>query len=1026
MNRQTVLVIASLILAMLALRCSGGGGSNPVTPVDNTPLTQAATGQLAPGPSNTCLMGYYDVYFDIEQASFEIVENRTTAFTLNIVPFLNLMTIPKNGITLDQIVLHQDDPSFLGVDVVFTVYHPFPGYQQYNAYDLRGIIIGDGSETIQYGNLRVPLHGADLWMKNPDGYTRWMNPTDFTSELIFGYAPGGWQNHEGSSQLNPYKWYGKHLDADDNLWSHLTLHDNFNGIFENGYGRKMELEFPLPPDGIGIMFGYAVVVSWEDQGPDGPFSPFNLPEAIACSASQTPDVWYNEMDGSGGSLILDVDLFGWDMQPSTIKIESSVLDGIAEFDAEAYGSPVSENVSTYHVEAPAGTFTSTEGHEYWVIAEYGGYDYSNDAPGIPHADGLLAAFFRYDCVVLPSSPDCPIPVPTAISGSPALNNEIVTETVTSTNLHGATGIAAYLDLDGTIDGVYDINGTDIQNVNVPGGTFDATFDLNGQIPGDYFVVVTNACGETGASTSPLFTIEDACPEPKPEAITGSPKPANGVITETITSTNLMGDTGLEVYLDMDGNIDGVYDITGFDIENVDVDLGTFDASFDITGAALGWYYVIVTNACGETGVSDELLFEITEYLEGDIYVSNHPDFDGLPEYGTMENPYHTINAGWDASITGDLILVDYGTGLYKEALYVYGGAHYKTIRAYNWHSPSGRPLWDGPESFDRIETIDFSHADYITIRGFKITWGATNDVGWSDIVSLTWTENITFTDCFFTGTVPYDVTRLAHGVSAYWTVDCVFENCLFRDINVGVNTAETSIQLHAFEGGWNINLEIAKCEFAELQPDNAPDGIPLYVTAIDIVFDWGGVNVHNNLIHHLAPTVTNANMYLCGIDCWAPLEHDTPTNGTGTIAHNTIDEISSLGISNFVYCWGIDNGNVSSFEEADIDLHSNIVTNILGESNHYVWGIGDDDVCDYSDIWNVKRGTANYPWDSAGSEGEGCIYDDPMYENNMTEPYDYHLQAGSPAEGTGKDGNDMGCYGNLADDEVVGLLGPED
>ena len=403
MIRRLSLLLVVVLLGVLAISCSGG--QDPIA--GSTVELQETPKKSALSTCNpTALLGYYDINFDIASESFEIVSNRNADFTLNIVAFLNQMTIPMNGITFDQIVIHNDDPSFIGVDVEFSIHHPFPGYDQYQAYDLRGVVIGNGAEILEYGNLRTSLHGTDLWMKNPDGYTRWFNPTEFTSELIFGYTPGGFQNLAGDANLNPYKYYGKHLDWDGNLWSWLTEGPNFDGMFESGTGRKMELEFPMPPDGIGLMFGYAVVVAWEEQGPTGPYTPYHIPEAVAASVTQTPDVWYNGVD-SGGELILDIDLFAWEQQPSTIKIESSVLDGIAEFDAAVYGSPAGDHVSTYHVEAVATTLGTTEGHEYWVIAEYDGYDYSNGLPDIPHTEGSLAAFFRFDCQVLHESPENP-------------------------------------------------------------------------------------------------------------------------------------------------------------------------------------------------------------------------------------------------------------------------------------------------------------------------------------------------------------------------------------------------------------------------------------------------------------------------------------------------------------------------------------------------------------------------------------------------------------------------------------------
>lgn len=122
-------------------------------------------------------------------------------------------------------------------------------------------------------------------------------------------------------------------------------------------------------------------------------------EAIACSVIQTEDAWWNETDGSGGYLVLDIDLFSWDQQPTRLLIESTLTDGVTEFLYEDTASPVSENVSTWHVEVPAKPLHSDSGHEYWVIAESGDYDYKNDLPGIPSAEGPLAAFFRFPATV---------------------------------------------------------------------------------------------------------------------------------------------------------------------------------------------------------------------------------------------------------------------------------------------------------------------------------------------------------------------------------------------------------------------------------------------------------------------------------------------------------------------------------------------------------------------------------------------------------------------------------------------------
>jgi hypothetical protein len=405
MNRWTVLFGLAILALLLALGCSNNG-SNPSMPGTSINLSVEA-GQDAQAQGNACLIGYYDCLLDIENETIEIIPNRTVDFTLNIVPLLNKMGIPQYGITLDSIVLHQDDPSFLGVDVEFSIYHPFPGYERFQGYDLMGVVISNGAATMEYQNLRVGEHGTDLYMTNADGYTRWFNPTEFTTAFAFGYAPGGYQNYAGYATLNPYKYYAKHLEKDQNLWTFLTEGPNFDGLFENGSGRTMKLEFPLPDP--GIKFGYVVMVAWEDEGPDGPYHPYHHNEAIAAKISQIPYLWYNETEGSGGDLILDIDLFAWKQQPETIKLESGVLQNVMPFNAATYASPGGDYYSTYHIDIQSDPFIGTE-QEAWVIAEYPDFDYSNGLTGIPHAEGPLASFFRYPLFVSDSPynqpPEC--------------------------------------------------------------------------------------------------------------------------------------------------------------------------------------------------------------------------------------------------------------------------------------------------------------------------------------------------------------------------------------------------------------------------------------------------------------------------------------------------------------------------------------------------------------------------------------------------------------------------------------------
>jgi len=159
---------------------------------------------------------------------------------------------------------------------------------------------------------------------------------------------------------------------------------------------------------------------------------------------------------------------------------------------------------------------------------------------------------------------------------------------------------------------------------------------------------------------------------------------------------------------------------------------------------------------------------------------------------------------------------------------------------------------------------------------------------------------------------------------------------------------------------------------------------------------------------------------------WYPLEHNTPNNGIGWVFNNTVDNLSLENCSApYAYVYGIDNGENTSFV-TEIDYYNNIVTEISGDAAFSVYGILDDDVSDYSNLWHCLKGGNESPWANPADEGIGCLYEDPMYSNNTTEPYNYNLDTGSPCIGTGADSEDMGCWGGLNPGETIGLLSPED
>ena len=480
MNRWTVLFAAIIFSLFVAIGCSGGGGS-PVAPSAGPEITSGSDNSGQIQHPNTSLLGYYDIYLDAGNQTMEVVEDRTASYTINIVPFLNQMTSPMYGISLGAIDFDDSDPGNLLVDVEFKWYHPFPTHAQYKVYDFMGVIISNGDTTLNYNNLRVGNYGNNTYMTNADGYTRWFNPTEFTTELIFGWAPGGIQNLKGSAKVNPFKAYGKALSLNGSLWSWLESGSNFDGMFQSGAGRTISLEFPMPTD--GLVFGYAAVCCWEEQGA-GPYTPYHREEPIAFRVTVEDNVWYDGTD-SGGNLIADIDIWAWGDQPDTVKVESTVLAGIETATPTGGGGA---NWSTYEVDIPSDVpLTSNDGHEMWVIAECEGHNYIN-VSGVPapSSSQTLAAFYRVPMFIA-SEPynNCP-EIISGVDGNATPSKKAVEEYTVDA-----------IDADGELL-IYTWTITDNQTgLPVPG--FDALPDLTGMIEVDW--------GALGVAPDETFDID---------------------------------------------------------------------------------------------------------------------------------------------------------------------------------------------------------------------------------------------------------------------------------------------------------------------------------------------------------------------------------------------------------------------------------------------------------------------------------------------------------------------------------------
>lgn len=506
MTRWTVLLATVLVSAFVALSCSGGG--NPVTPDSGQDSVLTDTSQIR--HTQTHLWGYYNCYLDLEASTIMAVPNRTmmgvapSPFAWNVTSFIN--NPPSNLKFVVNETIVSPDETYIDVDIDVGISHPFPGLSQYNGYDVRGVFIGNGSGTLDYEGLKHSTEGVDQMVYNPRVdvppdpcvpvmYTRWWNPTEFTVPGILGYTPGVFASpdYKGTATVNPYEYFADGLGAEDDPWEFLTTTEA-HGVFKAGSTNTRKYYIRFPMTGIGVRFNYAIVANWEGED----VHPANGPEAMQISVTTEESIYYVGPDTWGGDLILDISVFDWysqvtDTMPEeySLFVCSNMFESPYELtDSEMTPTTPTDPYPTYHVEVPVTKLGGTEGNEYWVIAEYHDWNYSNayDVPNLAQNDAL-AAFLRSG-VYVSDTPLCTDPIlsymdPDTCDTTGSLNDA----RIVGDEMEDGSELACYL-----TNGTINVPGTDVTWHSPQLVTADFDFAAAGATEGDYDLYFTDGDG----------------------------------------------------------------------------------------------------------------------------------------------------------------------------------------------------------------------------------------------------------------------------------------------------------------------------------------------------------------------------------------------------------------------------------------------------------------------------------------------------------------------------------------------------
>jgi len=550
----TVLVLLLLILA----GCSGGAG--PMSPTDSgaQDVTAPAGDVAAQGweaDNYRVLWGLYDIILDGETGETEIVPVRGADYLFNVTMFLQ----PPAGNPANLGITIIDASNFMSqglIDVNVNLTHPFAGLAKIRGFDVMGVFMSDGSATgYMDSSVRYPAYGnTDAFLRNADGYTRWMNASEFTQPGLLGFTPGskGIPGFSPTSTINAFKYYAVGLGAEDDIGTYYSNQANIDerGSFTAGstLSRRYELKFPMQAGSPKVRFQYAILASWAKPDPASLPNPeasdfppeANMQEPFYIDVNDIGStLYYAGPANLGGDLWLSLEIFDWQgvTNPAGIAGEIShiyvedaagsvIPGGYVDVLPSAAVTAGKANSSVFTFDIANCTPIAAGRQDFLITVESASPTDYDQGFGSPYPSGaLLSMYKRFSFTVGPANP-CPSPNVTGPTGTIFNINDIVTGyAISGTGFMPGTQLAMELQ---RMSG--DIIGTNV-SVSSPISAI-SDFDLTGATAGKYDLYFMNGCGN--AAPIALANQVEVNTPPTSTGITG---PASGDGTLGIVQYN---------------------------------------------------------------------------------------------------------------------------------------------------------------------------------------------------------------------------------------------------------------------------------------------------------------------------------------------------------------------------------------------------------------------------------------------------------------------------------------------------------
>jgi hypothetical protein len=281
-------LLLSLVIAMVT-----GCARDPLSPPSDSDNQLQFKPQASAQEGSYRLWGEWKLYFDANHENVDLVPVRNARFHLNALKFLEsyctdcvkLIKLKNNGNGT--------------VDLTVQLTHPFPGLPQYTGFDVKGIMMFDGSYEFPFDSTKWHLPNpyfeiswremGDPEVLNPDGYTpRWAPSWESGSDLpIFNYWKGKFAFGEPNADLNAF------LDF-------YSLEERHIFLVNSKVNRTYTIW--LPP-GEPVVAGYAVEACWEPPT----VTPVTNPIEDFPSSANQPEAYHFKVVVNEGEVITDCD-----------------------------------------------------------------------------------------------------------------------------------------------------------------------------------------------------------------------------------------------------------------------------------------------------------------------------------------------------------------------------------------------------------------------------------------------------------------------------------------------------------------------------------------------------------------------------------------------------------------------------------------------------------------------------------------------------------------------------------------------